>query len=112
MITAIVRYKLPPSIDYNACLDHFRMIAPGFREAKGLLSKHFVWSETGIAGGVYQWKSIEEAKTFYHGDWMQGIIERYGAPPDIEYFEVFCITDNERGTVREVAQHRKETAAE
>ena len=100
MITAIVRYKLPPSIDYNACLAHFVKIAPGFREAKGLISKHFIWSEDGTAGGVYQWKSLEDAKAFYSGPWMQGIVERYGMKPDIQYFTVFAITNNDEGTVR------------
>jgi hypothetical protein len=41
MITATVRYKLPPHIDYAACRAHFHKIAPGFRQAKGLISKHF-----------------------------------------------------------------------
>lgn len=100
MITAIVRYRLPESIDYNACLKHFETIAPGFREPKGLLSKHFFWSESGTAGGVYQWQTIEDAKAFYGGPWMQGIVDRYGKEPDIEFFTVFCITDNEKGTVR------------
>ena len=31
MITATVRYKLPPHIDYGACRAHFHKIAPGFR---------------------------------------------------------------------------------
>jgi len=54
MITATVRYKLPSHIDYAACRAHFHKIAPGFRQAKGLISKHFIWSESGWAGGVYQ----------------------------------------------------------
>src|ERR1700756_1667327 len=58
MITAPVRYKLPPHIDYAACREHFHKIAPGFREAKGLISKHFIWSASGWAGGVYQWKTL------------------------------------------------------
>ena len=29
-----------------------------------------------------------------------GIVERYGMEPEIEYFTVFCVTDNERGEVR------------
>lgn len=112
MITAIVRYKLTPSIDHDACLEHFEKIAPGFREAKGLLSKHFIWSESGIAGGIYQWETLEQAKTFYNGPWMTGIVERYGMRPDIEYFTVFCITDNEAGTVRVLAEPNKQSAAE
>src|SRR5579871_4759447 len=47
MITATVRYKLPTHIDYAACREHFHKIAPGFREVKGLISKHFIWSESG-----------------------------------------------------------------
>ncbi len=65
MITATVRYKLPPSIDYDACRAHFHKIAPGFQQVKGLISKHFIWSESGWAGGVYQWDTLEDAKRFY-----------------------------------------------
>lgn len=100
MITAIVRYRLPPKIGRDACRAHFEKIAPGFREADGLLSKHFIWSESGIAGGVYQWRTRAAAEAFYGGPWRDGIVERYGQEPEIEYFTVFCITDNERGDVR------------
>ena len=54
MIAATVRYKLPPHIDYDACRAHFHKIAPGFQPVKGLISKHFIWRESGWAGGVYQ----------------------------------------------------------
>jgi hypothetical protein len=99
MITAIVRYRLPPHIDRAACRDHYQAIAPGFRAAKGLISKHFMWSQSHIAGGVYQWESLKDAKAFYAGPWRKGIVERYGVEPEIEYFTVFCITDNAAGKV-------------
>ena len=100
MITAIVRYQLPASIDHDACLAHFAKIAPGFREAKGLISKHFIWSERGIAGGVYQWQTRADAEAFYSGPWRKGIVERYGMEPEIEFFEVFAVTDNLSGSVK------------
>jgi hypothetical protein len=107
MITAIVRYNLPKSIDYNACLRHFKKIAPGFREAKGLVSKHFICSSRGVvAGGVYQWKTLKDAKAFYSGPWMKGIVDRYGMEPSIEYFDVFAITDNDAGTVKVLGKPR------
>ena len=99
MITATVRYKLPPHIDYAGCREHFHKIAPGFRATKGLISKHFIWSESGWAGGVYQWERIEDAKAFYSGPWRDGIVERYGMEPQIEFYEVFAVTDNARGKV-------------
>src|SRR5262245_13878765 len=99
MITAVVRYKLPPPIDYAACREHFHKIAPDFHKVTGLISKHFIWSEGGWAGGVYQWETLEDAKAFYSGPWLNGIVQRYGMDPHIDLYEVFAVTDNGRGTV-------------
>ena len=74
-------------------------IAPGFREVKGLISKHFICGESGWAGGVYQWETLENARAFYAGPWRHGIIDRYGLEPRIEFFEVFAVTDNAHGTI-------------
>ena len=46
MITATVRYQLLPHIDHAACRAHFHRIAHGFQHVKGLISKHFIWSES------------------------------------------------------------------
>ena len=81
MIVATVRYKLPPHIDVAACREHFHKIAPGFQEVEGLISKHFIWSESGWAGGVYQWETLEAARTFYSGPWLRGLSSDTGCPP-------------------------------
>ena len=99
MITATVRYKLPSHIDYAACREHFHEIAPGFRGVKGLISKHFIWSESGWAGGVYQWERLEDAQAFYSGPWLDEIVQRYGMQPQIDFYEVFAVTDNAHSTV-------------
>jgi hypothetical protein len=99
VITATVRYKLLLHIDQAACREHFHKIAPDFRTVKGLISKHFICSETGWAGGVYQWETLADAKAFYAGSWLDGIVERYGMQPLIDFYEVFALTDNVRGTV-------------
>ena len=99
MITATVRYKLPSHIDYAACREHFHEIAPGFRGVKGLISKHFIWSESGWAGGVYQWERLEDAQAFYSGPWLDEIVQRYGMQLQIDFYEVFAVTDNAAGTV-------------
>lgn len=99
MITAIVRYRLPASIKRSDCLAHFHKIAPGFKGIKGLISKQFIWNENGSAGGVYQWATIEDAKAFYQGPWLDGIVERYGCYPEIEYFVTFAVCDARTGKV-------------
>lgn len=99
MITAIVRYRLPAEIGREECRAHFLKIAPGFGSVPGLIRKQFIWSETGIAGGVYQWSDIQAAKAFYSGPWREGILNRYGTHPEIDYFTTFAITDNPGGLV-------------
>ena len=94
MITAIVQYRLPPTIDLNACAEHFRKIAPGFRMVPGLIRKQFIYAEDGWAGGVYLWKTRADAEAFYSGPWLAGIRERYGMDPHIRYFHTACVTDN------------------
>ena len=94
MITAIVQYRLPPTIDLTACAEHFRKIAPGFREVRGLIRKQFIYAEDGWAGGVYLWQSRADAEAFYTGPWLAGIRERYGMDPQIKFFETACVTDN------------------
>jgi hypothetical protein len=99
MITAIVQYRLPPSISQADCAAHFRKIAPGFRTVPGLVRKQFIHAEDGWAGGVYLWESRADAEAFYSGPWLQGIRERYGMDPEIRYFHTACITDNALATV-------------
>jgi hypothetical protein len=94
MITAFVLYDLPPHIDPENCRRHFHSIAPGFLEVPGLIRKQFIHAtEGGYAGGSYLWESLEAAQAFYSGPWREGIMQRYGNPPRISYFDTFAIAD-------------------
>src|SRR2546429_9787021 len=97
MITATVRYKLPPHIDYDACRAHFHKIAPAFQPVPGLISKHFVWSESGWAGRVYQWETLDDAKRFYGGPWARGVVARYRVQAQIELYQGFARADKRGG---------------
>jgi hypothetical protein len=51
--------------------------------SEGLISKHFIWSDNGWAGGVYQWQTLEDARGFYGGPWREGIVGEHGfSEPD------------------------------
>jgi len=99
MITAIVRYRLPATIGKEDCRAHFQKIAKSFADIPGLIRKQFIWNENGTAGGVYQWTDRASAEAFYHGPWLNGIQQRYGCLPEIEYFTTFAITDNPQGVI-------------
>jgi hypothetical protein len=98
MITAIVLYEMPDSITREQCLAHYRKIAPGFLEAPGFLRKQFIYSTDGkVGGGVYMWETLEAAKAFFSGPWLDGIRERYRIEPRISYFETFAVADAKHG---------------
>ncbi|MCL4767540.1 MAG: hypothetical protein KJZ80_15040 [Hyphomicrobiaceae bacterium] len=99
MITAIVLYRLPPTIGRDACARHFKKITENFTNVPGLLRKQFIWTESGDAGGVYTWRDLESARAFYSGPWLDGILQRYGCYPKITYFDTFAITDNSAGSI-------------
>ena len=58
-----------------------------------------------------EWESLEDAKAFYSGPWRDGIVERYGMEPEIEYFTVLAVTDNAEGTVEVLGRPRKHAVA-
>jgi hypothetical protein len=94
MITAVVLYDLPPAIGLDQCRAHFAKIAPDFLQIVGFVRKQFICSSDGkTAGGVYMWKDRASAERFYSGPWREGIIERYGNPPRIQYFETVALAD-------------------
>ena len=62
MTTSITRFQLPPGIPTEAVKNGFLEVAPQFKHPSGLWRKYFLISEDGkTGGGVYLWKSIEEA---------------------------------------------------
>ncbi len=95
MITAIVQFKLSPSITRDHVQEDFSHLAPTFRNLPGLIRKYFLLSKDGtIAGGVYLWKSQEDAEHFYTDEFKRSITDRYGFEPSITYFESPIVVDN------------------
>jgi Putative mono-oxygenase ydhR len=98
MITAIVLYDLPASIGLEECRAHFASIAPQFMGVPGFLRKQFICSSDGrVAGGVYMWQTRAAAERFYNGPWLNGIVDRYGNAPTIQYFETVALADQASG---------------
>ena len=96
MITAIVRFKLPASIDSARAAELFQGSAPKYQGLTGLIRKYYLFdaaSRTG--GGCYLWESREAAERVYSAEWRQMIADRYGAPPEISFFETPVVVDNE-----------------
>jgi hypothetical protein len=99
MITAIVRFKLPATLDAAGVAKLFQASAPKYQGLPGLVRKYYLFdAESRTGGGCYLWESREAAERVYNAEWRKMITERYGAPPEISYFETPVIVDNALGT--------------
>ncbi len=96
MITAIVNFKLPKDIDAKQAAALFEASTPKYRGLKGLVRKYYLFdAATNTGGGVYLWQSRAAAEAVYTAEWKAYIAQRYGAPPEIRYFDTPVIVDNE-----------------
>ena len=95
MITALVQFKLPQPMTRDKAKEVFLSTAPKYRGTHGLIRKYYVLSQDGgTAGGVYLWKSREDAERQYSAEWKTFVREKYGAPPSITWFESPVVVDN------------------
>ena len=100
MITAIVQFQLPKALTRDEAKKIFEGSAPGYQGMQGLVRKNYLLSEDGkTAGGAYTWESREAADAVYNDEWRALMVQRYGAPPSVTYFESPVLVDNERGTI-------------
>jgi hypothetical protein len=96
MITAVVTFKLPSDIDAPKALELFKGSAPKYRGMKGLVRKYYLFDDANrVAGGVYLWHSKADAEALYTAEWKAWATERYGAAPDVRYFQTPIVVDNE-----------------
>ena len=98
MVTALVQFKLPPSVSRREAIDLFKASAPRYLNMPGLVRKYYLYGEDG-GGGVYLWKTREMAERVYTAEWRRMIKDRYGAEPVITYFETPVIVDNAHGEI-------------
>jgi hypothetical protein len=101
VITAIVQFKLPQPVSRQKAAELFSASAPNYRKVPGLVRKYYLVSPDGTsAGGVYLWKSREDAERLYSGEWKKTIEQRFGSAPSIAYFESPVIVDNVSGSIQ------------
>jgi hypothetical protein len=100
MITALVQFRLPNPLSRKEAEEIFSTTAPKYQKIQGLIKKYYLLSEDGLtAGGVYIWKSREEAQALYTKAWRQFILDKYGAAPTLTFFETPVVVDNVSGEI-------------
>jgi len=94
MITAVVRFRLPQGTTRDDAKAMFEKSAPNYRGIPGLVRKYYLYGDDQTGGGVYLWSSRDAAERFYSDSWKSTIAQRYGAQPEILFFETPVIVEN------------------
>ncbi len=100
MYVAIVRMDTP-AFDHDMAVK----VSLGSTETftgmkdKGLLMKYYLTRESGGAGGVYIWRSKEDADAWYTPEWSARLEKTYGVKPTVIFYDSFVQVDNTRNQV-------------
>ncbi|KLK90274.1 hypothetical protein AA309_26980 [Microvirga vignae] len=103
MITVIVRFPLPQDLSSETVRTVYEHSAPQFQGAPGLIRKYYLHGADQTGGGVYLWENREAADNMHSETWRRQIAERFGAAPQIEYFDSLFIIDNTAAAMPEQA---------
>ena len=95
MITTIVEFKLPQPIPSSKAKEIFLSTAEKYKGLPGLIRKYyFVTTDGAAAGGVYLWKTKEDADRLYTDEWKAFVRGKYGSEPTLRYLETPVVVDN------------------
>jgi hypothetical protein len=98
MIIEIVIQKLPDMHD-DELRDFARTTVARWQNNPELVRKYYGRTEGGDGVGVYIWPSREAAQRGHDAAWCADVERRTGAPPVIQYFDLFMLVDNQNGRI-------------
>ena len=93
MYVAIVQMEIPEP-DHETMVKLSLSSTPKFVDAKanGLLMKYYISGADGL-GGVYIWKTREDAEAWYTPEWYEFMKENY-AEARVTFYDSFVQVDN------------------
>jgi len=95
MITVIVEFKLPQPISTPQAKDIFLSTAAKYQGRSGLIRKYYFLTPDGTkAGGIYLWRSREDADRLYTEEWKAFVHQKYGSDPVLTYLDTPVVVDN------------------
>jgi len=101
VIVTMVRMSNRANLDLEAATAAFLNGAETYLEVPGLLFKAYLRSEDGsTVGGVYWWTDRAAAEAKFNPGWFDGVSAKYGAPPEVEFFDAPVVVDPVTQAVR------------
>lgn len=100
MITVVNIIRLNRTCSLEEAKALFAKSVPMYVDMPGLIRKCYIHSEDGrTTGGVYLWRTREDAQRCHTEEWKTFVREKYSAEPELAYFDSPVVVDNLVGRV-------------
>lgn len=101
MFVTIVRFPESDALTLAESRTKFSESAASYLEVPGLLWKAYLRSEDGASvGGVYWWRNRASAEAKFNDGWLAGVSAKYGAEPQIEWFDAPVVVDTQSQSIQ------------
>lgn len=100
MIVTIVRFAGATTESVEEATEIFSESAARYLETPGLLGKAYLRAEDGSVGAIYWWTNRSDAEARFNPGWFEGVTEKYGTAPTVEFYDAPIVVDNIVGTIR------------
>jgi hypothetical protein len=100
MILTIVRFPGTSTSTVDEAAEIFAESAARYLDAPGLIGKAYLRAEDGSVGAVYWWTNRADAEARFNPGWVEGVTEKYGSAPIVEFCETPIVVDNVTRTIR------------
>ncbi|WP_375691489.1 hypothetical protein [Pseudooceanicola sp. LIPI14-2-Ac024] len=95
MITEIVTFDIPDGMGRDRVVALFEESAVLWRAHPKLRRKSYLYdAEAGIAGGVYTWDSVADAREAHGAAFLDRVAATFGSVPRFQYFETPVVVEN------------------
>ena len=94
MIITIVTFNIDSKLTDSILKEKFLETSPIYKDTPGLIRKNYICDTSkNLAGGVYCFDNIENAKAWFDEERINWITDRF-SKPNINYYDNPVIVDN------------------
>ena len=94
MIITIVTFNIDSKLTGSILKEKFLETSPIYKDTPGLIRKNYIHDTSkNLAGGVYCFDNMENAKSWFDEERVNWITDRY-SKPEIKFYDNPVIVDN------------------
>jgi len=98
LVAVLVKIPIPGKLDRTRLIAIMQKTVPEFQALPGLVRKYYTISDDQKFGGVYLFENRQAADAHFDDAWKAKMLKNYGAPAEVEYFDVPIVVEGSAAT--------------